>query len=181
MATFQREFQRRNREVVSAYDADVVGYDPNPTSAQARFEDPVLSAMTAPLTSAMLDHLGRTLNYRPEGRYKLLNGSISGAWRWGRGRGQPENISELRQSLALDPKLRVLVAHGFTDLVTPYFASQLLLNQLPGIRTRAARHASGLRRRPHVLFARQVARQRSAPMRQGSIEEALKARAGNGG
>ena len=131
MRTFQRELQRRNREVVSAYDTDVVGYDPNPTSAQSRFEDPVLAAMTAPLTSAIIDHLGRTLNYKPEGRYNLLNGSISGAWRWGRGRGQPENISELRQSLALDRKLRVLVAHGFTDLVTPYFASQLLLNQLP--------------------------------------------------
>ena len=25
----------------------------------------------------------------------------------------------------------MLVAHGFTDLVTPYFASQVLLNQLP--------------------------------------------------
>jgi carboxypeptidase C (cathepsin A) len=27
--------------------------------------------------------------------------------------------------------MRVLVAHGFTDLVTPYFASKLLLAQVP--------------------------------------------------
>jgi carboxypeptidase C (cathepsin A) len=44
----------------------------------------------------------------------------------------------LRGALALDGKLRVLVAHGFTDLVTPYFANQLLLNQLPRFDDRLA-------------------------------------------
>jgi carboxypeptidase C (cathepsin A) len=179
MATFQREFQRRNREVVSAYDADVAGYDPNPTSAQARYEDPVLSAMTAPLTSAILDHLGRTLNYKPEGRYNLLNGSISGAWRWGRGRGQPENISELRQSLALDPKLRVLVAHGFTDLVTPYFASQLLLNQVPeyGPEQRLTLQIYG---GGHMFYSRDNSRRTFRADAARLYEEALK-EPGNGG
>jgi carboxypeptidase C (cathepsin A) len=33
--------------------------------------------------------------------------------------------------MAVDGNLRTLVVHGFTDLVTPYYASQLLLNQLP--------------------------------------------------
>jgi carboxypeptidase C (cathepsin A) len=131
MNTFQREFERRAGDVVSAYDTGVRGYDPDPTAAFSRFEDPVLTAMTAPLTSAILDHLTRTLNYKVEGRYELLNGALSGAWRWGRGRGQPEALSELRQVLALDSTVRVLVAHGFTDLVTPYFASQLLLDQMP--------------------------------------------------
>jgi carboxypeptidase C (cathepsin A) len=42
-------------------------------------------------------------------------------------------VSELRQALALDAKMRVLITHGFTDLVTPYFGSQLLLNQLPDL------------------------------------------------
>jgi carboxypeptidase C (cathepsin A) len=118
--------------VVSAYDTGVGGYDPEPTAVLSRFEDPVLSAMTAPLTSAIVDHLARTLNWKvPDARYNLLNGSVNGQWRWGRGRGQPEAVSDLRQALALDGKMRVLVAHGFTDLVTPYFASQLVLNQLP--------------------------------------------------
>ena len=33
--------------------------------------------------------------------------------------------------LALDPNLRVLVTHGLTDLQAPYFASKLLLDQIP--------------------------------------------------
>ena len=35
---------------------------PRPDRRRSRYEDPVLDAMTAPLTSAMLDHLTRTLN-----------------------------------------------------------------------------------------------------------------------
>jgi carboxypeptidase C (cathepsin A) len=130
--TFQRELLRASGRVVSAYDAGVSSHDPDPTAAVSRFEDPGLTALTAPLTSAIVDHLARNLNWRvPDQRYHLLNGGVNGSWRWSRGRSQPESLSNLRQALALDGKLRVLVVHGFTDLVTPYFANQILLDQLP--------------------------------------------------
>ncbi len=112
-SVFQREFRRGAGVVVSAYDTGTAALDPQPNAYYARFEDPVLGAMTAPLTSAVLKHLGETLNWKVEGRYNLSNGAVNNAWRWGRGRGQPESLSELRKSLALDPKLRVLVAHGY--------------------------------------------------------------------
>jgi carboxypeptidase C (cathepsin A) len=178
-STFQREFRRGENKVVSAYDTGVWSYDPNPTSAQGRFQDPVLDALTAPLTSAVLDHLTRTLNYRVDGRYNLLNGQVNGAWRWGQGRGQPEAMSELRNALALDPKLRVLVVHGFTDLVTPYFGSQLLLNQLPdfGPERRASLQVYG---GGHMFYSRDASRRAMRDDVQRLFEDALRARA-NGG
>lgn len=129
--TFQRELDRASGRVASAYDTGVTGYDPDPTAARSRFQDPVLSAMTAPLTSAIVDHLSRTLNFKVDAPYRLLNGAVNGAWRWSQGRSAPESVNELRQAVALDGNLRVLIVHGFTDLVTPYFANQLILNQLP--------------------------------------------------
>jgi carboxypeptidase C (cathepsin A) len=42
-----------------------------------------------------------------------------------------EALSDLKRAMALDPSLRVLVAHGVTDQVTPYFASKLLIDQVP--------------------------------------------------
>ncbi|MGO4704368.1 S10 family peptidase [Microvirga sp. 2MCAF38] len=155
---FQREARRASDEIVSAYDADVAGYNPNPTVLFPQFEDPVLTALTAPLTSAMLDHLTRTLNYKAEGRYNLLNEGVSRAWKWGGGRDHVENVSELRQSLALDSKLRVLVVHGFTDLVTPYFASQILLDQLPdfGSEKRVSLRVYG---GGHMFYSRDASRQ----------------------
>lgn len=176
MRALQREWRRGSSEVVSVYDTTVVGADPNPSAYSSRFEDPVLSGMTAPLTSAMIAHLNRTLNYKPEGRYNLLNGSVSGNWRWGGGRTGPESLEELRQALALDGKLRVLVTHGFTDLVTPYFASQLLLNQLPAL---GATPRVGLKvyEGGHMFYSRQASRQAFKADAQRLIEEALQARA----
>ena len=54
------------------------------------------------------------------------------AWDYGRG-DRPESLSSLRVSLALDPRFQVLVVHGLYDLVTPYFSSKLLLDQVPAI------------------------------------------------
>jgi carboxypeptidase C (cathepsin A) len=129
--TFQRELNRQRGLVASAYDATVTGFDPNPTSANSRFEDPMLSAMGPPLTSAMTDLYQRVLHWRVDAPYHLLNHDISSRWDYGRGRAGPEVVDDLRQALAFDPRLRVLVTHGASDLVTPYFADQLILDQMP--------------------------------------------------
>jgi carboxypeptidase C (cathepsin A) len=129
--TFQRERNRQRGLVASAYDATVTGFDPNPSAANSRFEDPMLSAMGPPLASAMTDLYQRVLHWRPDAPYHLLNHDISSRWDWGRGRSGPEVVDDLRESLAFDPRLRVLVTHGASDLVTPYFADQLILDQLP--------------------------------------------------
>lgn len=176
MRTLQRELRRSSAEIVSAYDTNVATADPDPTANASRFEDPVLDAMTAPLTSAMVDHLTRVLNYKAEGRYSLLNGSVNQAWRWGGGRDAPESVSELRQALALDGKLRVLVVHGFTDLVTPYYASQLLLNQIPNLGPQP-RVALKVYEGGHMFYSRQDSRQAFRNDVQRLFEEALQARA----
>ncbi|MBF9232269.1 peptidase S10 [Microvirga sp. BT350] len=172
----QRETLRRSADVLSAYDADVFGADPNPAAYVSRFEDPVLTAMTAPLTSAIIDHLTNTLNYKPEGRYNLLNNAVTRAWRWDGGRNAPENLEELRQALALDGKLRVLVVHGFTDLVTPYYASQLLINQIPDLgpekRLTLKVYEGG-----HMFYSRQGSRQAFRADAQRLFEDAMRVQA----
>lgn len=173
--TFQREVRRRSNEVVSAYDANVATADPEPHANVSRFEDPVLSAMTAPLTSAMLDHLTRTLNYKAEGRYNLLNESVNRAWRWGGSRDAPENTEELKSAMALDGAMRVLVVHGFTDLVTPYYASQLQLNQIPDLgpeRRLSLKVYDG----GHMFYSRNGSRQAFRGDVQAFFEKALQAR-----
>jgi carboxypeptidase C (cathepsin A) len=176
MRTVQKELRRDERQIVSAYDTDVATADPNPNSNTGRFEDPVLDAMTAPLTSAVIHHLTTTLNYKTEGRYNLLNGSVNGAWRWGNGRQAPENLEELRQAMALDGNLQVLVVHGFTDLVTPYYASQLLIDQMPEISPQQ-RLALKVYEGGHMFYSRQGSRQAFRADAQRLYEDALRARA----
>ena len=47
------------------------------------------------------------------------------------GREPPGVSDDLRELLALSPSFRLLVAHGRTDLVTPYGVSRYVLDHLP--------------------------------------------------
>ncbi len=131
MATFARERERAAAKVTSLYDARVSGFDPSPHAAQSEYSDPILDAIKTPLASAMADLTGNRLGWPVEARYEVLNESVNHAWDWGGGRGHAEALSDLKRAMALDSSLRVLVAHGVTDQVTPYFTSKLLLDQVP--------------------------------------------------
>ena len=56
---------------------------------------------------------------------------MSSRWDWGGGRSTHEIVGDLRGVLANDPRMRVLVAHGASDLVTPYFENQMIIDQMP--------------------------------------------------
>ncbi|WP_020178939.1 hypothetical protein [Methylopila sp. M107] len=132
---FVREFYRQDARVGSLYDANVTSYDPYPASARGEFDDPILDGARAPLTRAAVDFYQRDLGYRVDRRYELISGEVHRQWKWGEGQDSPESISALREALAADPKLRALVAHGATDLVTPYMESKMALDQLPAFGT----------------------------------------------
>jgi carboxypeptidase C (cathepsin A) len=155
---FRREFDRRDGKVTGRYDASVLGLDPYPDSDFFHFADPSGEALIGPLTSAAVDLTRRKLNWRPDGSYQLLNGSVENAWDFGRGINPPQSIAELRQILALDPRLKVLVGHGLFDLATPYFGTKIVLDQLPAFaappRVRLVVYPGG-----HMFYSRDASRQ----------------------
>jgi carboxypeptidase C (cathepsin A) len=158
VAEFRREFDRRNGKVTGRYDASVSGFDPYPDSSFYHFGDPSGDPLFAPLTSAAVELTTRKLNWRPDGSYQLLNDAVEKAWDFGRGLNPAESISQLRQILALDPKLKLLVAHGLFDLATPYFGSKILLDQLPAYaspeRVKLVVYPGG-----HMFYSRDASRQ----------------------
>jgi carboxypeptidase C (cathepsin A) len=158
IAEFRREFDRRNGKVTGRYDASVLGIDPFPDSSFYHFGDQSGDALAAPVTSAAVDLYTRKLNWRPDGSYELGNGSVERAWDFGRGLRPAESVTELRQIIALDPKLMVLVGHGLFDLATPYFGSKVLLDQLPALgspqRVRLVVYPGG-----HMFYSREASRQ----------------------
>jgi carboxypeptidase C (cathepsin A) len=153
---FRREFDRRNGRVTGRYDASVSGFDPYPDSSSFHFGDPSGDSLIAPLTSAAVDLTTRKLNWRPDGSYHLLSDSVFRSWDFGRG--PAESVSQLREILALDPKMKLLVGHGLFDLATPYFASKIILDQLPAFagpaRVKLAVYPGG-----HMFYSRDPARQ----------------------
>jgi carboxypeptidase C (cathepsin A) len=130
-ASFARERGRAEEKVSSLYDAGVTGFDPSPHAASSEYSDPVLDAVKTPLASAMADLTAGRLGWPVDARYEILSEAISRQWDWDGGKGKTQALSDMKQALALDPRFRVLIAHGLTDQVTPYFASKLLIDQIP--------------------------------------------------
>jgi carboxypeptidase C (cathepsin A) len=157
VSEFRREFDRRDGKVTGRYDATVMGDDPFPDSSSFHFGDPSGEALIAPLTSAAYELTTRKLNWRPDGSYEVLSGAVGRAWDFGHGLNPVESVSELRQILALDPKLKVLVGQGLFDLASPYFGTKIQLDQLPPFaspeRVRLAVYPGG-----HMFYSREGAR-----------------------
>jgi carboxypeptidase C (cathepsin A) len=95
------------------------------------------------------------LLWRVEDQYRLQNGEVNSHWDFGRGRGS-EVMNDMTRVLAADPRVRVLVTHGASDLVTPYFETKLILDQLPTTvadRVRFALYGGG-----HMYYSRDSSR-----------------------
>jgi carboxypeptidase C (cathepsin A) len=156
--TFQRELKRARGLVASAYDPTVTAFDPTPHAAQSRFSDPMLDAIGPPVTGAMTALYQGPLKWRVEEPYRLLNEEVNTQWNWGRGRSGPEVVDDLRAALAGDRDLYALVAHGASDLVTPYFGTKLILDQMPVFgsadRLKLAVYGGG-----HMFYIRDASRQ----------------------
>lgn len=131
--TFARERRRAAGRVLSVYDAEVSGYDPTPFARDSDWPDPMLDSLRAPLGAAMSRIVVEKLGW-PVGdaRYEILDDQVARHWDFGHGgRANAEALTDLGRALALDRRLEVLVVHGLADLVTPYFATKLQLDQLP--------------------------------------------------
>lgn len=127
---FLHEIARASAEIGSPYDATVLTPDPMPLRLASRAADPMLDGLRAPITAAVVS-LYHRFGWQPERVYHLVSDAAFRSWNWRRGMTPPESTGALQVALALDPRLRVLVAHGLYDLVTPYFATELLLRQVP--------------------------------------------------
>lgn len=128
---FLHEFERAQGKVLAFYDASIDAYDPFPTNYRSHALDPVATGFDGPFSSAVTDLYERKLGWKVEDRYELLNEAVAEHWNWGGMLNAPESVTALRQMLALDPNFRVLISHGLTDVQTPYFATKLMIGQIP--------------------------------------------------
>jgi len=119
-------------KIVSHYDVTFAVPDPFPEQESARGGDPVLDSLTRAYGAAYAAYARDELGFKTEMTYILLASDIAGKWDWGdSARGSASASDELRELLAFIPSFRLLIAHGYADMVTPYAASRYVLDHLP--------------------------------------------------
>jgi carboxypeptidase C (cathepsin A) len=127
---YLREVFREQGKLGSVYDSNVTAFDPFPFAPQQRSNDPILASIIAPMTTAMVDFVTRTVGWKVDARYNALSYDVGRLWEGGddlrRG-----SVPQLREAVSADPKLRVLIVHGWNDLSCPFMGSVLTADQMP--------------------------------------------------
>ena len=176
-SVFIKEFDRTHSQVLSRYDGSVSSPDPNPTSSWADAPDPVLDATVPLWTAAFVQYAGSELGYKTDATYRLLNRDARQKWDFGTTpthQGYAGVISDVQQARSANPLLQVLIATGYTDLITPYLASTFLVRQLPSL-PRASpiqvkTYAGG-----HMLYLRPESREALKQDAKAMYDRAMKA------
>lgn len=127
---YLREVHREEGKLGSVYDSNVTSFDPYPFAPEQRANDPILASIIAPVTTAMVDFDTRIVGWKVDARYNALSFDVNRLWSGGDDL-RKGSVPELRQAVAADPKLRVLIVHGWNDLSCPFMGSLLSVNQIP--------------------------------------------------
>jgi carboxypeptidase C (cathepsin A) len=133
IGAYLREVFREQGKIGSVYDSNVTSYDPYPYAPEQRTNDPLLESIIAPTTTAMVDFVTRVVGWKTGGRYNALSYDVNRQWDSDSRALRAGAVTDLRQAVAADPKLRVLIAHGWNDLSCPFMGSILTVDQLPGM------------------------------------------------
>jgi carboxypeptidase C (cathepsin A) len=131
---FAKALLHETQRLVSLYDGSITAVDPDPERAVHGGPDPYLASLTAAFTAAFHSYARDVLHFATDVPYHALNTQISKAWDWRSGVDAPQGFagaaSTLKSALSQHPDLRVWIAHGAYDLVTPYFSSAFTVHQM---------------------------------------------------
>lgn len=138
-------------KIVSRYDATFAVDDPYPEAQSARGPDPILDSLVRVYGGAFAAYARNELGFKTPMTYQLLANDVTRHWDWHGGRVQASVEGELRVLLSFTPSFRLLVAHGYSDMVTPYAETRYALDHLPPVE-RPGRVALKLYRGGHMIY-----------------------------
>ncbi len=146
-----KDLRLNDHKIVSHYDATFAVDDPYPESTVAHAPDPILDGLVRSYGSAFVACARDELGFKTEMTYNLLNSEVSDKWKWNTGRSQPSVSDDLRDLLELTPSFRLMIAHGYSDMVTPFAVTQYVLDHLPIEETQGRTHLR-LYRGGHMFY-----------------------------
>ena len=125
---FRQQLLGDQRKLIGRFDGRIVGQDLRPTSGEAEY-DPSLSRYLPVYAGTFNAYVRRELKFSSDLPYEVLSPKVH-PWNFGRGGGHLYVGDELKSAMAKNPHMKVLVASGWHDLATPYFASDHTIAQL---------------------------------------------------
>lgn len=126
---FCKELLRDQQRTVGRIDSRFQGIDRD-HSSQAPEHDPSISAIIGPYGGAFNAYVADELEFESDLPYEVMT-SLYQTWEYNKHQNQYVNVAEtMREAMSKNPALKVLVANGYYDLATPYFATEYTFSHL---------------------------------------------------
>jgi len=125
---FCKELLRHQKRTVGRLDSRFKGTDKLAVTEFPDF-DPSLVAITPPYTATFNDYVRSKLGYETDLSYEILSFEVNQNWEYERGQ-FPDTSDSLRNALARNPFMKILVSMGYYDLATPYLATHYTLDHM---------------------------------------------------
>jgi carboxypeptidase C (cathepsin A) len=124
---FTRELLREKNQTIGRLDGRLTGPASANVGETSEF-DPSNTLIAPPFTAAFTNYIRSELGYKTD-LYYYVSGGIQ-PWDWQVQNGFGDTTSLLRNAFAKNPYLKVMVAAGYFDLATPYFAIEHTFNHM---------------------------------------------------
>jgi carboxypeptidase C (cathepsin A) len=126
---FAKELLRQEDLRIGVLDSRITGkYTPRDF-----IQDPSVFLVTGLLMATWNDYVRGDLKYETDLPYEILSMKANKSWNWSSatgGLGYVNVVDTLHQAMSENQYLKVLIASGYYDLDTPYFASKYAANHL---------------------------------------------------
>jgi carboxypeptidase C (cathepsin A) len=128
---FCKELLRNEGRTVGRLDSRLTGPAPPDTSETPDF-DPSSTAIRPPYTALMNLYARTELRFETDREYYALGGGIQAPWNYdlAGGQGYADTAVNLKNAMAKNPHMKVLIAYGYFDLATPFHAVEYTINHL---------------------------------------------------
>jgi carboxypeptidase C (cathepsin A) len=152
---FCKELLRQNRRTVGRLDSRFTGVDRD-AAGEAFEEDPSYAFILGAYATAFNGYVRSELNFASDLPYAVL-APLYEKWEFTKHQNQFVDMGEtLRKAMHQNPALQVLVANGYYDLATPYFATDYTLHHLGLDAAQAANIRSHSYQAGHMMYVHEA-------------------------
>ena len=125
---FNKELLRDQRRTTGRLDSRFTGIDSDAAGESAQ-TDPSMNAIRPPYTAVFNDYVRKDLNFKNDMEYYILGGGI-GRWNYNVENGYGDTSMRLKQAMQKNPYMKVMVANGYYDMATPFFATEYTISAM---------------------------------------------------
>lgn len=129
LGEFNKELLRSERRTTGRLDSRFKGIDRD-AAGGGPDSDPSMNAIRPPYTAAFNHYVRNDLGFKTDTEYYILGGGITAPWNYNVTNQYADTSVSMKDAMAKNPYMKVLVAQGYYDMATPFYAAEYTMSAL---------------------------------------------------